>query len=430
VIQSDRTVNPHAWELKKVYQPIYFKAADLDSFSFVLENHHNFTDASEYDYDWILAKNGEPVKQGKLSGIQAPAGKKQIFNLDLDNQLIKDDAEYHLTIRAKAKSGQIAFIEAGEVVAWEQFALNQPIFSAHEQVTNNGQTVEVEENASTLNISGNDFAVQFDTETGVLIDYKLAGQSVLKKGLTPNVWRVPTDNDAGARLQNKLKVWKDASENQTLLTFNAKQLANGNVEVITKHELGDNNATFVTRYIINDSGAIDVNADFYPQKGGASMLPKVGMNMVLNGDYKNMQWFGRGPHENYVDRNTSAAVAIYQAHVDEQYHDYSRPQETGNKTDVRWLKLTNKQGQGILIKGHQLLSTTALPMLNSDIEHDRRNVHLHGAEVPIRELVNLHIDYKQMGIGGDNSWGALPQPEYRIPTGHYHYGFTIKPVLK
>ncbi|MER2491753.1 glycoside hydrolase family 2 TIM barrel-domain containing protein [Catenovulum sediminis] len=439
VIQSDRTLNPHAWELKKVYQPIYFKAVDLDNLTFVLENHHNFTNASEYDYDWILAKNGQPVKQGQLTNIQAEAGKKQIFSPDFNQSIITSDAEYHITIRAKAKSGQIAFVETGDVVAWEQFALTEPIFS---KVNNTSQNTpqntaqNISENTAlklahaehSLDVHGHGFAVSFDKQSGQLASYQLQGNQLIQQGLKPNLWRVPTDNDVGANLQGKLKVWKQASGQQTLVSIDSAQTPHGHIEITTKQQLGDNDALFVTRYQINSHGEINIDADFYPQKWRMPMLPKVGMNIILNGDYKNIEWFGRGPHENYIDRNTSAAVAVYKSHVDEQYHDYSRPQETGNKTDVRWFRLSNNQGQGIEISGHQLLSMSALPMLNSDLEHDRKNVHLHGAEVEFKDLVNLNIDYKQMGVGGDNSWGALAQDAYQIPSGHYHYGFTIKPL--
>ncbi|MCU4675911.1 DUF4981 domain-containing protein [Catenovulum sp. 2E275] len=428
VIQSDRSVNPHAWELKKVYQPIYFKAVDLASFSFVLQNHHNFTDAGQFDYDWILAKNGEAVTQGTINNISAAAGQNQIIKLDLDKSLIEAGNEYHLTLRAKAKANQIAFIEAGEVIAWEQFALTQPVFAHHSSNKANKMALNLKQTEQSLNIQGKGFKVSFDKTTGQLSSYQLAGKELIKQPLKPNLWRVPTDNDAGAGLQHKLSVWKQASENQSLISFSSEQLLNGQIQVKANYKLGDNTASFSTVYLINSAGEIDVSADVYPQKGGLPMMPKVGMNWVLNGDYKQMQWFGRGPHENYVDRNTSAAVAVYQSNVDEQYHDYSRPQETGNKTDVRWFKLTNAQGQGIEIQGHQLLSMSALPMLNSDIEHDRKNVHLHGAEVEAKDLVNLNIDYKQMGVGGDNSWGALMHPQYQILPAHYHYGFVIKPI--
>lgn len=438
VIQSDRTLNPHAWELKKVYQPLYFKSVDLESFTFVLENNHNFTSADHYNFDWMLAKNGRKVKQGRLRGINAEAGKKQVFtlhkNAGLADYSFLPNTEYHLTIRATAKANQTAFIAEGDVVAWQQFSLTQPIFTPENEretnVVNVGQVLTLARNSEQLAIKGKGFSVNFDKTTGVISSYKINGNELVKQGLAANLWRVPTDNDYGAQLPEKLAIWQQASEQQKLLSITAKQLSNGNVEINTEHELGDNTATFVTQYTVNNKGAVDVSADLYPQQWRLPMLPKVGMNMMLNGDYKNFTWFGRGPHENYIDRKTSAAVAVYQSHVDQQYHDYARPQETGNKTDVRWFSLTNDQGVGIRVTGQQLLSISALPMLNSDLQHDRKAVRLHGAEVAIKDLVNLNIDYKQMGLGGDNSWGALPHSQYQIPSGHYHYGFTIEPIKR
>lgn len=429
VIQSDRTFNPHAWELKKVYQPLYFNSVDLETFTFVLQNHHNFTNASNYNYDWILAKDGQPVKQGKLLGINAKAGKKQIFTVGLTGYSFVQNAEYHLTIRATAKAGRTAFINEGDVVAWQQFALTQPQFALEPTKVKGKQVLAMNSDAQHMTITGEKFTLLVDKITGMISSYKVNGNELIQQGLSANLWRVPTDNDYGAQLPTKLALWQQASEQQKLTSIKSQSLTNGTIEITTEHTLGDNSATFVTQYLINPQGEIAVNADFYPQQWRAPMLPKVGMNMVLNGEYKNLTWFGRGPHENYVDRNTSAAVALYNSHVDQQYHDYARPQETGNKTDVRWFTLTNNQGLGIKVKGHQLLSISALPMLNSDLQHDRKAVRLHGAEVPIKDLVNLNIDYKQMGVGGDNSWGALPHVEYQLPAGHYHYGFTIEPIV-
>jgi len=435
ILQSDRTLNPHAWELKKVYQPLYFSSVDLASYTFVLENNHDFTSADYYNYDWILAKNGQQVKQGKLTDLNAKAGRKQVFTIDLVDYLLEKNAEYHLTIRATATAEHTAFIAEGDVVAWHQFALTQPIFSA-EKTTNTTNTSDapgvqvltMDTNQQQILIKGNRFTLAFNKQMGSILSYNLDGSELIKQGLAANLWRVPTDNDYGAQLPTKLAMWQQASEQQQLELITAKQLANGKVVIHTEHLLGENAARFVTQYTINSQGVIDITADFYPQQWRSPMLPKVGMNMVLQGDYKHFTWFGRGPHENYIDRNSSAAVAIYQSHVNEQYHDYARPQETGNKTDVRWFTLTNGQGRGLRVKGHQLLSISALPMLNSDLQHDRKAVRLHGSEVKIKDLVNVNIDWKQMGIAGDNSWGALPHPDYQIPSGHYQYGFTLEPI--
>ena len=426
VIQSDRTLNPHAHELKKVYQPLYFTAVDLKQNLFVIDNKHNFIGADNFSYDWQLFKNGELVEQAEIKGIKAAAGDKQVFKLPAAKHTFADDAEYHLTIRAKAKANKIAFINKGQVVAWEQFALTPSQF-------NFGQAkpvaVQLKQTEQQINLSSAHFTLAFDKTSGRISSYTIDGQQVIQQGLRANTWRVTTDNDHGARLHNKLAVWKQASEQQVLESMDVQQLNTNLVQVKTLHKMGDNSALFFTEYLVDGSGRIEVTAEFAPQKWAMPMLPKVGMQMQLAGDFKQFSWFGRGPHENYVDRNTSAAVGLYQAHVDEQYHDYSRPQETGNKTDVRWFTLVNNQGLGIRIAGKQYLSISALPMLDSDLDHERREIHLHGQEVPIRDLVNVNIDLKQMGVGGDNSWGALPHVQYQIPSAHYKYGFVIEPVI-
>ena len=432
IIQSDRSVNPHAWELKKVYQPFRFSVVDLDSLTFTIENHHNFLPASQFDYQWRVEENGTTIKRGNINGINVQAGKKQVFSLSTKNLNKDDDKEYHLVLEVTSKADSVHFISAGDVIAWEQFALTPPKFvasaSRHQSKHVTVRNLTTSDTTSTLMINSPNHQIVFDKLSGQLSSYQTQGKELLVKGLSMNLWRVPTDNDVGARLDKKLAVWKQATNDQQLLEFAFSAEPNQPVTVTTRYRLADNIADSTITYIINDAGDIDVGVDFKPIQWQLPMLPRLGINLVFNGNYKQLEWFGRGPHENYPDRKTGAAVGLYQAHVDSQYHYYSRPQETGNKSDVRWLTLTNSQGQGLMIAGKQLLNFSALPMLNSDLEHDRKTVHLHGAEVSKKDLVNLNIDYKHMGVGGDNSWGALPLPKYQVHSGSYSFGFRLIPI--
>ncbi len=189
-------------------------------------------------------------------------------------------------------------------------------------------------------------------------------------------------------------------------------------------------ARFGIEYRVAGDGSVHVSGTFEPLKADLPVIPRVGMNMVLQGDYGQLAWFGRGPHENYEDRKTGAAIGLYASTVDAQYHDYSRPQETGNKTDVRWMKLANTDGEGLIVTGDEPLSMTALPVETSDLDHERSReaARLHGGDIEMRDIVRLNIDWKQMGVGGDNSWGAKPLPKYQIQPQRYEYGFTMRPV--
>jgi beta-galactosidase len=424
LIQPDRTLNPHAWEVKKVYQPLKFDAVDLQDLEFALWNRHNFVAADRFQFVWRLLKDGAEVDSGKIASMNTAPGQRENFRLSLGKVDFDPRAEYHLTIEAQTKADSIPLLEKGYVVARDQFLLHSPTQSAGQG--QQGGAIETEETGQRLQVRGSDFSLAFDKESGQMVSYQVEGVELLRQGLTPNLWRAPTDNDAAWLLRDT--TWKTATENAELVEFQHRRVDSNQIAITTVHRLGDQIADFTTEYGVNGSGEVTVNARLRPTKDDLPYIPRVGMNLVLQGDYKQMEWFGRGPHENYQDRNTGAAVGRYSAHVDSQYHDYSRPQETGNKTGVRWMVLSNGEGAGLIIKGQPLLSMSALPVLQSDLEHDRKAVRLHGAEVQPKDLVSVNIDWKQMGVGGDNSWGALPLDKYLIPADTYSYEFHLIPL--
>ncbi len=423
IIQSDRTLNPHAWEVKKVYQPLKFEAVNLNSLEFSLWNRHNFLAADKFRIDWQLFEDGTLIREGAGPAMNTKAGAKEPFKLQLPKFDRRPSAEYHLTLNARLKSGANEMLDQGHLLAWDQFQLHKAV---PEKVQPSTQKVSIKDTGDRLHIRGSNFSVQFDKADGQMVSYKVNDKELLLQGLTPNLWRVPIDNDAPWMLNDL--TWRTATQKQRLIEFRHSDENPYNAVLKTVHQLGEQTAEFTTEYHISGDGEIQVDANLKPLREQLPNIPRVGMNMVLKGDYKHMQWFGRGPQENYEDRKTGAAVGLYKDHVDRQYHDYSRPQETGNKTDVRWLSLVDDSGSGLLISGEPLLSLSALPLRQSDLEHDRKAIHLHGAELKPKNLVSLNIDWKQMGVGGDNSWGARPLEKYQIPPASYSYGFRIRPI--
>lgn len=423
LIQPDRTLNPHAWEVKKVYQPLKFEAVDVKALEFTLWNRHNFLTADAFNFQWRLLKDGAQIKAGPLPTMSTAPGQREKFRVPVSNYEVDPRSEYHLTIEARAKAGAIPLLDKNHVVAWDQFLLRPA--TEIDVAPQLGKQITVDAIDNQLLITGDNFSLTFDKKSGEMVSYKTDREELLIKGLSPNLWRAPTDNDAAWLLKDL--TWKTATETTELVEFEHKARDSNQVIVATTHRLGGDTAKFYTNYEINPSGEITITAKVVPLKKGLPYMPRVGMNLVLNGQYKHMQWFGRGPHENYQDRNTGAAIGRYSAHVDAQYHDYSRPQETGNKTDVRWMTLMNEKGRGLQIKGKPLLSISALPLLQSDLEHDRKAVRLHGKELQPKPLVSVNIDWKQMGVGGDNSWGALPLKQYLIPAAVYRYEFRLVP---
>jgi len=428
VIQPDRTLNPHAWEVKKVYQPLKFetdKPQPLGSgLQFTLWNRHNFLSADRFEIRWRLLEDGRQIAEGKGPALGTKAGEQEAFQLKLPEYDRNPAAEYHLTIEALAKEDAIPLLDGDHIVAWDQFRLYAP--SQVAEAKQSDAKVNVEDSEGGIVVSGKNFSVQFDKSSGEMVSYAVDGKELLIKGLTPNLWRAPTDNDAAWMLKDP--TWKTATREAQLVEFRHSVDDPRNAVVTALYRLGDQAAEFATEYRILGSGEIRVRAHFKPLKDDLPVLPRVGMNLVLKGEYKQLQWFGRGPQESYEDRKSGAAVGLYSADVDSQYHDYSRPQETGNKTDVRWMALADDSGSGLLIKGEQLLSMSALPLLQSDLEHDRKAVRLHGAELKPKDLVSVNIDWKQMGVGGDNSWGARPLEKYQIPAASYSYGFRMIPL--
>ena len=287
---------------------------------------------------------------------------------------------------------------------------------------------------------GNDFTAQFDKKTGALYLLDYGQGNILKSPIKANFWRAPVDNDFGFNMPKKFKAWKTASQNpkftQINLQVNGKEITKGkfknqSVLIKTRYRIEEIGGTLEMSYTLNAKGEILVDNQL---KGIATDLPKIprlGNNLVLDNVYQNVSWYGRGPYENYQDRNTASLVASYDAKVKDLYYPYIRPQENGYKTDVREVSFIDKIGNGIrLIATKDLLGFSAHHQLNSDFDEGYRKIQRHDYDIPQRKLVNINVDYKQMGIGGDTSWGALPHDQYMIPAKDYQYSFLIQPIYK
>ncbi len=426
VIQSDRTLNPHAWEVKKVYQPIKFAAVDVANGEFSVWNRHDFIDLAGFSLSWRVEEDGELLASGQGPAMDAAAGTTSTFELDLPAIDMQPGAHYYLRLDVSAGVGTVPLLPGGYVVAWDQFELpNDKSMPARS--LRNLPTLNLADTEASSIVTGEDFTISFDKTTGTMSSWAYQGDELLLQGLRPNLWRAPTDNDSGGGwAQNELAVWKRATEQQTLTDMSITRNAN-QVLVTSDYVLGEQVANYTIEYRVFGTGDVLVRGVLEPLKLNLPPIPRVGMNLVLQGQYARLSWFGRGPHENYQDRSTGAAIGRYSSTVDEQYHDYSRPQETGNKTGVRWMALTNDEGRGLLVSTDAQLSMSALPVTTRDLDHDRSREapNRHGGDVEFRDIVSLNIDWKQMGVGGDNSWGARPLAKYQIPAKRYEYAFRM-----
>ena len=423
LLQPDRTLNPHAFEAKKVMQPIAFTALDAAAGKYRIGNRHDFLDLSRLYFDWVLEGDGKAIAGGPLPVLKTAAGATEQVEIGYPDVVPEPGVEYFLTLRARAKAGYQALIGDGDIVAWEQFEL--PWTVEPETVHTDGSHLSTTATDADVLVQGEDFSVGIDRHTGLITSFKHGGAEIIESPLAPNFWRAPIDNDVGAKIPEALAVWRSMQESRKLEDLTIGEESPDKVTVSVSALYGGGRLRYRTRYTFSAHGEILVRSSLEPLSVDLPEFYRIGMNTTIKGEFDRIQWLGRGPHESYVDRKSSAAVGLYDGSVAEQYHDYSRPQETGNKVDVRWLALTNMTGDGLLIIGDPLLSVTALPFDYSDLDF-RPGEQRHGADLKPDGRISLNIDLAQMGVGGDNSWGFWPLEKYRLPLQRYEYSFRLR----
>lgn len=428
VFNPERQPHPHAFEVRKVYQDILTSWNDKEQKSIKVFNEFFFKDLSNVRLHWELVLDGIVDSKGVIE------------NLNINPQ---ESQNFILPIEIKGKKFQEAFINVSYQLKKEEPFLPRDFEIAREQLAFQGNwknditvasahKMQVEKTANAITFKGNTTQITFDTKTGFISSYLFENQSILKEGyqMRPNFWRAPNDNDFGAGLQHQLLPWKLAIQNIKLLDWNYQETKKHTFVVKANYSLAEVSSVLQLQYEINSNGEINVQQLLTIDKTKkVPMLPRFGMELVLPKNFNTLKYYGKGPHENYIDRNYSSAVGLYKQSVSEQYYPYIRPQETGNKTAVRWLNLSNDTIQ-LSISSDELLSFTALHFLNEDLDDGLQKDQRHAADLQERELTSLKIDYKQMGVGGIDSWQSWPMEKYRLLDSIYKYQFTIKPKLK
>ena len=430
VIAPDRSLKPHSYEVKQVYQNIGFKPEDLASGKVLVENKFFFTNLSKYDFSYEISANGKVVKTGKLPVLNVDPQQSETVSMNMRGIAPKPGVEYFVTLSAKTKTAE-SLLPAGWEIASHQFKLPVEAPKAAFDRAKAGKVTYTEGN--TIEISGKGFSVSIDTGSGIITSYKSNGQELLLDGMGPRpaFWRAPSDNDYGWRMQRVSRLWKEASQQTPKAqSVKAKQLDNAvGVEVV--YQLDSLNSTWKTQYTVLGNGAIKVDNILVSDGENVPLMPRVGMKMHLPKEYSQVEYFGRGPWENYSDRKSSTFVGQFKTTVDEMYFPYIRPQENGHRTDVRWLSLSRTDGSGLLVVSDNVFEFNALHNTVEDFDagpNKDRNL-MHTYDIVPRDLVELHIDYRMIGVGGDDSWGARPHDQHMInpsPEGH-KYSFTLIP---
>lgn len=427
LVEADRKIKPHIWEVKKVYQNVKIRPVDVDKGLFEIENKFDFVNLNECDFSWIIEEDGKPYKSGVLRNINLAPHKKKEIRLKLPSLRHKNSKEYFITFNVTTNR-KGAHLPEDHRIAWDQIKLNSFVQSNSAKEFAKGM-VNLEQDDKYVSVSGNSFELKFSKQEGKLISFLYKGKDFVEKGLTLNLWRSGTDSDIAPfnEMHKRCAVWAKAGQN--LKNIDVKTEAEKNlVKIIVTGDIPAGNSKVKTEYLIN--GSCEVRVTNYldiDTNSNLPEIPKIGMQMRLSGDFENVEWFGRGPEENYQDRKTSAAVGLYSKKVKDMFFRYVRPQETGNRDDVRWVKLTNKKGVGFMIIGDPVINFSTWPFDPAELDFDSA-AQKHGREMKLADYVTLNIDYKQMGIGGDNAWGARPHKQYTLFPGKYNYSFTIKPM--
>lgn len=432
IINPDRKPNPHASEVQYYYQNIWTKLLDAKTGKIEVYNENFFKNLDNVTLTWAIQENGRVIATGLNTEINAkPQGNTTIKLNGYQPIDSKEEVTLVLTYKEKVPS---ALLESGHAIARQEFVLNEYTFPTKESILNTADckypTVK-DDNLAWVTITGAKTAVTFNKATGWIDYIDVNGKPMLEEGfsLRPSFWRAPTDNDYGARLQQSTREWMDPQFRLKSMNVSAE---GKNMKVETKYEVSRVEAMLYMTYVITADGKIFVNQkiDVTGNAKKHSVMPRFGMELVMPKAFKNLQFYGRGPIENYVDRKDSQFLGLYSQNVEDQYWGYIRPQESGNKTDIRWWTIAENNGNGLCFYGTKALECSALNYLTKDLDSgwDKSYVQMHSGDLTPRNYTVVHISDRQMGLGCVNSWGAKPLHKYMIPYADHEFSFIIEPA--
>ncbi|NLU95959.1 glycoside hydrolase family 2 TIM barrel-domain containing protein [Chitinophaga sp. Ak27] len=409
MLAADRTPHPQAFEVRKVYQNIQIKPAGTQ---WRITNRFDFTNLQDYTIRWKIKGDGADVATDVIPPLALAPGKDTLLAIALPDFAPTAGTHYYLHFETLSPDQA--------VVATEQYPL--PAYIPVVKQTMDGPPLQVTEDGT---IGNTLFKARFNKITGWLDSYTSGNQSLLQSPLQPNFWRAATDNDIGNSGQIRCGIWQHALQNAELKELKITPVNATRTEVKTIHYLPTVKVTYTTTYTVFVNGDINVAAEFMPADTTLPELPRMGMRMILPPNYNQVSWLGRGPFDNYQDRKYAADVDVYMMPADALFHPYPRAQESGHRTDVRWMAMQDKDKSGWMFLSDTLLSAGVLHFDMAQLDFDRRQ-NKHGHSILNDNGIWWDIDYLQQGVGGDNSWGAKPHPQYQLPCRPYQYSFTLR----
>lgn len=441
VVYPDRSVKPQTEEMGKVYQNIKFLDFDKQTSTVKIRNDFSFTNLDKYDFYYIIRDHGKEVYRGKIENIHAAPGKT--VTTGFLNGIPKEKqttGDVRIEFYAAIKTAE-PFLPAGTVIAREQTYVHT--FYKKEATAQKPATSKEEGNL--VAFFGPDFKATFDKQSGLLTSYLYKKHEYILNGQGPRpfFWRAPTDNDYGANLPVRLKAWKEASYQEPKAeSFQVTPGSNATTIKVT-YRFPQTDARWDITYKIYASGVIKVDNRFMAEGDQAPMIPRVGLRMQLPESFTDLTYYGRGPKENYRDRRTSQFIGEYAIPVKDMYEPYVRPQENNHRTDIYWCALTDKTQRGLLLiadrtfelnaSNYPLESMDSGDTIDNGAPRTEKTNHRHLTDPLPEKMVDLFIDYRMMGVGGDDSWGATAHEPYLIRPGKENaieYGFSLVPFDK
>lgn len=439
LISADRTVQPELEQVKYIYQNIGIHDYDILNGKIELDNKYLFTNLNAFNASWELLEDGQVIQSGdftaddldvapvddSLSEIKSYG--KKILNVPFEKPELKAGAEYFVNISFNLKE-DTSWAKAGHEVAHGQIKVPFDVPSVGETDAKEIPEIETVETGDTVTVSGKekDFTLEFNKKTGTIDSFIYEGKALLEKGPAPDFWRAPTDSDLGFYSGLELDTWRHAGADRKVESVNVEKSGNNMVTFTVKSTLPTTNESgYEQKFSVYGTGDVKVTSTLNPGED-LPMIPVVGNTLTLPKEFSHVTWYGKGPDENYIDRQSGYEVGVYKKDVEDFFVDYIKPQETGNRTDTRWVSITNDDGVGLLAKAE-----TDTPIEFSALYYTAEDLSnaLHSYQLEGKDNVILRLNQRQMGVGGDNSWGAKPFEKYQNTADHiYEYTYTFKPV--
>jgi len=425
IIFPDMTPQPSLWEVKYAYQYVRFFNEGLPVGQYKISNYHDFINLNNYDIRWSISENGKEIQHGYVDVTLNPH-ESQVIEIPALALKGEPNCDYFIDFSVRLKK-RTSLLEKGFEVAHEQFAY--PVTVHPLENTEKYSNLKVKESDEFINVDGQNFSIGFNKNTGTILYWTVNGTSLIQESPVVNFWRAPTDNDKGSNMIKRLGIWREAGQNIKLTDIQVEQPSSYKALVKVDYSIDVIASAQTVSYEVLGNGKIMVTSQVRLGKADLPDLPRFGMRMEMPVEFDNLKFFGRGPHENYCDRNRSAFIGCYESKVEDQYVPYVRPQENGYKTDVRWFELRNNNGWGLKISGLPTLGFSALHNPIEDFDQKTHEELKHRNDIVKKDGVFINFDLKQMGVAGDNSWGATPYEQYTLPAENYEFKFSIEPVF-